>query len=78
MKLFTDHPATVGETYGQHWRVATRFGLRMIAGGLGAMLHGVFPFLFTTTGSRTIEALHGEVVAKRADEAQKRSVEFII
>jgi hypothetical protein len=78
MRLFTDHPASVGETYPEHLRVATRFGLRMIAGGLGAVVHGVLPFLFTTTGSRTIEALHGEIVAKRGDTVQQRSVEFII
>jgi hypothetical protein len=78
MRLFTDHPASVGETYPEHLRVATRFGLRMIAGGLGAVVHGVLPFLFTTTGSRTIEALHGEIVAKRGDAVQQRSVEFII
>ena len=78
MNPFTDHPATVGETYPAHFQVATRFGLRMIAGGVAAVLHGIFPFLFTTTGSRTIEALHGEIVAKRGDEIQTRSVEFII
>ncbi|MCU6453819.1 DUF6356 family protein [Sphingomonas sp. A2-49] len=78
MKPFTTHPASVGESYGQHFGVATRFGLRMIGGGVAAMLHGVFPFLFTTTGSRTIEALHAEIVAKRAHEAERRSVEFVI
>lgn len=78
MNPFTAHPASVGESYTQHWTVATRFGLRMIAGGMAAMVHGVFPFLFTTTGSRTITALHAEIVAKRAEEAQRRSVEFVI
>ena len=78
MNPFTAHPASVGESYTQHLGVATRFGLRMIAGGLGALAHGVFPFLFTTPGSRTISALHAEIVAKRADEAQRRSVEFVI
>lgn len=78
MKPFTSHPASVGETYAEHFGVATRFGLRMIGGGVAAILHGVFPFLFTTTGSRTIEALHGEIVTKRADTVQQRSVEFII
>ncbi len=78
MNPFTRHPASVGESYGKHFGVASRFGLRMIGGGLAALVHGVLPFLFTTTGSRTIEALHGEIVAKRADAVQTRSVEFII
>lgn len=78
MNPFTQHPASVGESYGEHLRVAGRFGLRMIAGGVAALVHGVCPFLFKTTGSRTIMALHGEIVAKRAHEVQKRSVEYVI
>ncbi len=78
MNPFTEHPASVGESYPEHLRVATGFGVRMIAGGVAAVLHGVFPFLFKTTGSRTIEALHGRIVAKRGDAVQQRSVEFII
>jgi len=78
MNPFTAHPASVGESYSAHARVATRFGLRMIAGGLAATIHGILPFLFTTTGSRTVTALHAEIVAKRADETQQRSVEFVI
>ncbi|EZP52548.1 MULTISPECIES: DUF6356 family protein [Sphingomonas] len=78
MKLFTQHPASVGESYGEHFGVATRFGLRMIGGGLAALVHGVLPFAFQTTGSRTIAALHAEMVAKRADTAQVNTVEFVI
>jgi hypothetical protein len=82
MNPFTDHPASVGESYAEHFGVATRFGVRMIAGGIGAVLHGVFPFLFTTTGSRTVAALHAEMVRKRTAardaETQKRTVEYII
>lgn len=82
MNPFTDHPASVGESYGRHWRVATRFGCRMIAGGLGTLVHGICPFLFTATGSRTVEALQAEIVAKRAAaraaETQLKTVEFVI
>ena len=82
MKLLTDHPASVGESYAEHFGVATRFGLRMIAGGIGVVLHGVLPFLFTTTGSRTVEALNAEIVAKRgaqrAAETERRTVEYVI
>jgi len=82
MNPFTDHPATVGESYPEHFGVATRFGLRMVAGGLGAIIHGVFPFLCTTTGSRTVVALHAEMVRKRGAvrdaEEQRRTVEYVI
>jgi len=82
MNPFTRHPASVGESYPEHLGVAARFGARMVAGGIGAMLHGIFPFLFTTTGSRTVAALHAEMVAKRTAvrdaETQKRTVEYVI
>jgi hypothetical protein len=81
-RLFLDHPASVGESYTEHFGVATRFGVRMIAGGMGAMIHGILPFAFKTTGSRTIGALHAEMVAKRAAvraaQDQAKSVEYVI
>jgi hypothetical protein len=65
MSLFTDHPASVGETYVQHMGSASFFGSRMILAGLACMLHGLLPFLFTSTGRRTIEVLHERMVVNR-------------
>lgn len=62
-RSFTDHPAAVGETYGQHMGFAMGVGGRMILAGLACMMHGLFPFLFERTGSRTILALHARVTA---------------
>jgi len=55
---FTAHPASVGETYGQHLRFALAFGARMTLGGLAAAVHALFPFLFITTASRALEELN--------------------
>jgi hypothetical protein len=63
---FTEHPETVGETYGQHFRVAAGFSFQMICGGLACLMHGMFPFLFTTTGSTVIRRLHEQMVLHRA------------
>ena len=65
LNLFTDHPASVGETYGEHLQVAGGFGLRMILGGIACLLHGLLPFLFTRTGSSTIALLHERMVISR-------------
>jgi hypothetical protein len=54
---FTAHPASVGETYLQHFAFAFRFGARMLAGGAAATIHSVFPFLFVTTASRISDQL---------------------
>ena len=81
-RLFLDHPAAVGESYVEHFGVATGFGAKMIAGGMGAVIHGVLPFAFKTTGSRTVAALHAEMVRKRnaARDAQMQmtTVEYVI
>lgn len=65
LRAFTEHPATVGESYLGHLWQASSFGLRMVFGGLACLLHGLFPFLFVTTGSETMKALHGEMSARR-------------
>jgi len=62
---FTDHPASVGETYAEHMGQAVSFGVPMILAGLACLVHGVFPFLFKTTGSRAIRDLHRRMVTDR-------------
>ena len=61
----TDHPAQVGESYLQHLGVASGFGARMIVGGVACLIHGILPFLCTTSGSRTISSLHERMVVSR-------------
>lgn len=65
MKAFTKHPDSVGETYFQHLGTSFQFGGRMLLAGLGCLLHGLLPFLCTKTGSRTITALHHNMVTHR-------------
>lgn len=66
---FTKHPNDVGESYSEHFMVATSFGSAMILGGLACLMHGLFPFLFTTTGSRTVKLLHERMVVSRRRHA---------
>lgn len=81
-RLFLNHPASVGESYTEHFRVASSFGTAMIMGGLGALLHAFVPALCKTRGSDTINTLHARMVAKReakrAATTQMKTVEYII
>ncbi|HVV66085.1 MAG TPA: DUF6356 family protein [Rhizomicrobium sp.] len=63
---FCSHPETVGETYIEHLESASHFGGRMILAGVACLLHGVFPFLFVTTGSRAVRHLHERMITHRA------------
>ncbi len=64
-QLFTDHPRSVGETYGEHFLFASSFGAKMVAGGLACFVHGFLPFLFVRTGSKTVLALHARMSGAR-------------
>ena len=61
---FTEHPHAVGETYGEHFLVAARFGGAMLLGGLACLVHAVLPFCCTRTGSTTIRRLHEQMAVR--------------
>ncbi len=62
---FTEHPASVGETYNEHMTSAWSFSARMAVGALACVVHGLFPFLFTRTGSGIIAELHSRMILNR-------------
>ena len=64
-RLFNEHPESVGESYWQHLMAAATFGLRMVAGGLACLVHGLLPFLFERTGSNCVADLHQRMVARQ-------------
>jgi hypothetical protein len=65
LEPFTRHPRTVGESYWQHLRFAAGTGAAMLAGGSACLVHGLLPFLFTTTGSATIRRLAARLAERR-------------
>jgi hypothetical protein len=73
-RLFNDHPASVGETYGQHFVAAMSFGFRMIWGGIVCMVHAVIPGAFCTAGSDVICELHERMVTNRRRKAETRAL----
>lgn len=66
LAAFTDHPASVGETYWQHMGSALGFAGWMALAMLAALVHGIFPWLCTRTGSRIVTKLHERMVTHRA------------
>lgn len=78
IKLFTEHPASVGESYGEHLAMASGFGLRMMLGGLACLIHGLLPFLFVKTGSAQVSALHETMVTHRRRGTMPAVLDFVI
>jgi hypothetical protein len=79
LRFFTEHPASVGETYFEHLGVAMRFGLTMISGGLACCLHGLLPALCAKKGSETVRALHARMILHRKGKPEHLSgLDYVI
>ncbi|MCO6388870.1 DUF6356 family protein [Aliihoeflea sp. 40Bstr573] len=64
-RIFTHHPATVGETYFGHMAFAGWFASRLGLAAGAALIHAILPFAFETTASRIVRELY-ERTSKRA------------
>ncbi len=65
-RKFTGHPASVGETYGQHLVTATGFSATLFRGAICCAIHALLPFAFEKTGSEIIGELHDRMVTHRS------------
>lgn len=58
VRLFTNHPASVDESYLQHFWFAVRFSGMLGAAAIAALVHSIFPFAFEKTASRIVATLY--------------------
>ena len=56
--FFTDHLNSINKSYFIHLKDASYYGFRLLLGGVGALIHAIFPFILTTIASDTINDLH--------------------
>ena len=68
-KFFTDHPASVGDTYLGHMAFALWFASRLLMAASAALVHAFLPFLFETTASSIVRELY-ERTARRSAAAR--------
>jgi hypothetical protein len=62
---FTAHPASIGETYGEHFLAATYFSRQLFIAALACFVHAVLPFLFEKTASGILRRLHERMIVAR-------------
>ena len=62
---FTEHPHSVGETYFEHMKKALKYSFVLYYAFIVVMIHALYPFLFTTTGSDVIAKLHKELKGRK-------------
>lgn len=72
-KAFLDHPASVNESYFEHFRVASHYSRELAGASLKALVHAFVPGICCTSASEKIKQLHGEVTTgTRAELAEAR------
>jgi Family of unknown function (DUF6356) len=64
-RLFTEHPASVGESYWAHLLRACWFAGRLLLAAGACFIHALLPFLFVKTGSQAITQLYAAMVTQR-------------
>lgn len=57
-QLFTEHPASVDETYLEHLAFASKFAGTLLLAAGAALVHAILPFLFDKTASRIVARLY--------------------
>ena len=65
LKLFTQHPESVGESYFQHLVEAMGFAGSLLTATVCCFCHALMPFLFTHTGSDCISRLNSMMESRR-------------
>lgn len=73
-RKFTEHPATVGETYGQHFFASTGFGLALLRAAFYCGVHAILPFVFEKAGSESITRIYDRMVAERGRREKDRGL----
>jgi len=58
LKLFTQHPSDIGETYFEHLFMALGFAGHMAIATFVCAAHAIFPFLFVKTASKMVADLY--------------------
>lgn len=73
--IFITHPHEAGETYLVHLWFTAKMGLRFAYVSFVILMHGIFPFLFTRTGSTQVEKLYrtmkSRIPKKRLEEMDR-------
>ena len=58
LNIFTAHPASVDETFGEHFFFAMTFACLLFAAAGAALVHAILPFMFEKTASKIVAKLY--------------------
>ena len=64
----TDHPASVGQTYFEHFKFAVKVSASLLKAFSACLIHAVYPPLHRNTASATIAELHNRIEYRKLAE----------
>lgn len=64
-RLFVAHPASVGESYGQHLLHSLSFAAAMFCGAMACLAHAFVPAICQRTGSGIVAGLYQRMIVAR-------------
>ena len=67
-KKFTDHPASVGQTYFEHFKFAVKVSASLLKAFSACLIHAIYPPVHKNTASATIAELHNRIEQRKASE----------
>jgi hypothetical protein len=68
-RLFTDHPKSLGMSWGSHGAGAVKIGAELIGAGCAAIVHAAVPGWFTETAGRTVTRIYDHIQSRKAGAA---------
>jgi len=68
-RLFTEHPHSLGMSWGSHGLGAAKISAELIGAGCAAMVHAIVPGWFTETAGRTVTRIYDHIQARKAGAA---------
>ena len=70
IKNSKEHLDLTNETYIRHFKFATCIGISMIYGGIQAIIHAIYPGIFTKAASTRIKKLYS-LISGRSDNNEE-------
>ena len=72
---FTDHPASVGQTYFEHFKFAVKVSANLLKAFSACLIHAFYPPLHKNTASATIAELHNRIEERKFSELKDISMD---
>ena len=65
-RMFTEHPRSLGMSWGAHAAGAVGIAARLIGAGMACLVHAIVPGWFTETAGRTVTAMYQHMASRKA------------